>query len=68
MGRAEALLRRAEWANYVAALVTDSDPVAVCVGALGPLLSPETLRQVANAGSRRAAHVMLFASPEFLRR
>jgi uncharacterized protein (DUF1800 family) len=64
----EALLRRAEWANHVAALVTDSDPVAVCIGALGPLLSPETLRQVANAGSRRSAHVMLFASPEFLRR
>jgi uncharacterized protein (DUF1800 family) len=64
----EALLRRAEWANYAAGLVTGTDPVGLSAEALGPLLSPETLRQVMNAGSRRAALVMLFASPEFLRR
>ena len=64
----EALLRRTEWANYAAGLVTGTDPVGLSAEALGPLLSPETLRQVMNAGSRRAALVMLFASPEFLRR
>ena len=64
----EAMLRRTEWANYVAGLVTGSDPLELSAEALGPLLSAETLRQIMNAGSRRAAHVLLFASPEFLRR
>jgi uncharacterized protein (DUF1800 family) len=36
--------------------------------ALGPLLRTETATAIANAGSRREAITMLFASPEFERR
>jgi uncharacterized protein (DUF1800 family) len=64
----EALLRRAEWVNGVAAQAPDIDPVEMAQATLGDLIQPDTLQAIKFAGSRRAAMTMLMASPEFMRR
>ncbi|NHN37145.1 DUF1800 domain-containing protein [Pseudomaricurvus alcaniphilus] len=64
---ADALLDRVDWVARLAGRII-GEPVALGVTALGPQLTPPTRRAVMRAESREQAMVLLFMSPEFLRR
>jgi uncharacterized protein (DUF1800 family) len=68
----DAIIARINWAYTYAARFDNGDtgvqPSDIAGVALGPLLRTETATAIANAGSRREAITMLFASPEFERR
>lgn len=64
----EAMLRRVEWANGLAARGAERDAAGLADAVLGPLVRPETLRAAARAGSAREALTLVLTSPEFHRR
>jgi len=68
----DAIIARIDWAYTYASRFDNGDmgvqPSDIAGVALGPLLRPATAAAIANAGSRREAITMLFASPEFERR
>jgi len=64
----EAMMRRIDWAWSVAGRAAGLEPMAVAQASLGPLLGEATRAAMAQAGSRREALALLFASPEFQRR
>ena len=64
----EALLRRVDWAHGFSGRLEGMDAMQIADAALGPILSDDSRREIARAGSRRDALTMLFASPEFIRR
>jgi uncharacterized protein (DUF1800 family) len=64
----EALLRRVEWANGLAAFGGGRDAAAMAEAVMGPLLRAETLDAARRAGSARDALTLVLASPEFMRR
>ncbi len=65
----DALLRRVEMAQRVAAKVGDRlDPRALAAKLLPGALSEATAQAIARAGSPQDGLALLFASPEFLRR
>ena len=64
----EAMMRRVDWAFAIARRAETMDPAAVATASLGALLSADSTAAIRNAGSRRDAFSLLFASPEFQRR
>lgn len=65
----DALLRRVEAADRLAALTSDSlDARALAERLFGPLLSDATRRAIAGAESNRQALALVLLSPEFMRR
>ena len=64
----EALLRRVDWAHGLSGGLEEMDAMQIADAALGPILSEDSRREIARAGSRRDALTLLFASPEFIRR
>lgn len=68
-GGADALLKRIEWANAVAAFSGDRiEPVALGEAALGVGMSANTRAAVARAESTSQGLALLLASPDFQRR
>lgn len=67
---AEALLSRVELAERLAAKAARRlGPVEACAAeALGPLMSAQTARALAEAADRPTAYLLLLASPEMMRR
>ncbi len=64
----EAMMRRVDWAYGFANRPELPDPAQLADTALGPLLPAHTMTELRQAGSRRDAITVLFASPEFQRR
>ncbi len=65
----EALLHRIQWAHAVSGRVAQRrDPRGFAAATLGPLASPEMLREAARAGSAQDAYTLVLVSPEYLRR
>jgi len=65
----EALLHRIQWANAMAGRAAQRrDPRQFAEATLGPLATPETLREAARAGSPQDALTLVLVSPEFQRR
>lgn len=64
----DALVKRLNWAQAVAARVAGYEPVTVAEGALGPRLGEASYQAVARAGSRADALTLFLMSPEFQRR
>jgi uncharacterized protein (DUF1800 family) len=66
----EAMLRRVEWAHSLAgrSAARWPDARALAGAVLGPLAHPDTLREVARAGSPQDALTLLLVSPELQRR
>ena len=64
----EAMMRRVEWAYSAVGRGGRPDARALAEAVLGPLAHPDTLREVARAGSAQDALTLLFVSPEFQRR
>ncbi|GAA5180814.1 DUF1800 family protein [Niveibacterium umoris] len=64
----DAMWKRIEWADQVAARAPQSDTRALAQAAFGPSLSAGTLQQIERAESSRQALALFLASPEFQRR
>ena len=66
----DAVMSRLDWAYTYAGRFDGSGvrPEEIADAALGPLLRPATLGAIRQAGSKREALSLLFASPEFQRR
>ena len=65
----EALLHRIQWAHAVAGRVAQRrDPRGFAEATLGPLATPEMLREAARAGSAQDAYTLVLVSPEYQRR
>ena len=64
----ELLLRRADWAFAVAGRAEAVEPLDLAAATLGPLCDATTAGALRQAGSRREALALLFATPAFFRR
>jgi uncharacterized protein (DUF1800 family) len=66
----DAVWKRLEWADALAKGVGNAafDPVAIAQEALGPALSPPTLRAIRQAESPAQGLALFLAAPEFQRR
>ncbi len=64
----EALLQRVDFAYGIAGRFQEPDPLDLAHMTLGKLLTPDLIRQMQGAGSRRDSLTLLLGSPEFQRR
>jgi len=64
----DGLMKRIEFADLVARRIAARDVAALAGESLGALASPDLLRAVGRAESRRQGLALLLASPQFLRR
>ena len=64
----EEMMRRVDWVYRIAPHFGNIVPEDVAKNCLGDLVSPSTMDQVRQAGSRRDALTLLLTSPEFMRR
>lgn len=64
----DGLMKRIEFADFVARTIRARDAVALAGESLGALASPDLLRSVGRAESRRQGLALLLASPQFMRR
>jgi uncharacterized protein (DUF1800 family) len=64
----DGLMKRIEFADFVARTIRMRDAVALAGESLGALASPDLLRSIGRAESRRQGLALLLASPQFMRR
>jgi uncharacterized protein (DUF1800 family) len=64
----DGLMKRIEFADFVARTVRGRDAVALAGTSLGALAAPDLLRAIGRAESRRQGVALLLASPQFMRR